>query len=68
MDTQKIYGSRLETFGIVIVSFLINNNDEKSRFFKKTFCLADISIDVTFKIPVLTLSNIKVNFIVQKLK
>lgn len=68
MGIQKIYGSRLDTFGIVIVSFLINDKDEKSRFFKKTFRLNDISIDVAFQIPVLILSNIKVNFIIQKLK
>lgn len=68
MGIQKIYGIRLETFGMVIISFLINNKDEKSRFFKKTFRLANISIDVAFKIPVLTLSNVKVDFIMQKLK
>lgn len=37
---------------------IIDNKDEKSHFFKKTFLFADISMDITLKMFFLTLSNI----------
>lgn len=53
---------------MVITSFSINNKDEMSSFFEKTFLLADISMNIAFRMIFLTLSNIKVNFTKQKLK
>lgn len=40
----------------------MDNKDRKSQFFEKAFLLADISIDATFRMFFLTLSNAKVNF------
>lgn len=48
--TQKIDDSKLKTFRIVIASFLMNNKDKKSRFFKESFILVDSSINIAFKI------------------
>lgn len=62
MDTQKINSNKLKNFGIVVASFSIDNKNGKSCFFEKTFLLANINIDVAFRISFLTLSNIKVNF------
>lgn len=52
----------LKTLSIIIIFFLVDNIDEKSQFFEKTFLLVDINIDIAFQLLFLTLSNIKVNF------
>lgn len=62
MSVQKIDNSRLEIYKMVIVLFEINDKDKKTRFFEKTFLLADISIDVAFKVLFLSLTNVEVNF------
>lgn len=47
---------------MVIVSFQMDDKDKKSRFFEKTFLVADINMDVAFRMSFFTLNNIKVNF------
>lgn len=66
--TQKIDIGRPKIYRIVIALFQINDWDKKFRFFKETFLLANISIDIAFRILFLILSNIKLNFNNQKLK
>lgn len=68
MDAQKIDDSRLETYGMIIVSFQVDNKDKNSCFIEKTFFLTNISMDVAFRIFSNTLSNVKINFNNQKLK
>lgn len=63
IDTQKIDGSSFEIFGIVIASFLMNNIVGKSRFLKEIFLLANISIDIALKMPILILNNAKINIL-----
>lgn len=63
VNTQNIDSSKLNTFGILIASLLVEDKEERSRFFEKKFLLADISIDITLGIPFLTLSNVKINFV-----
>lgn len=36
IGTQKIDGSRLKTFRIIITFFWIDNKDKNSRYFEKT--------------------------------
>lgn len=62
MGTQKINNSKLETYGIVISFFLVDDKDKKSQFFKESFILTAISMDTSFGMIFLTLSNIEVNF------
>lgn len=62
MSTQIIDNNRLKSSGIVIALFHVDHKDEKSCFFKETFSLAEISIDIAFGIPFLSLSNVEVNF------
>lgn len=62
ISTQKINSSRFEIFEIVIDSFLVDDKNRKSRFFKKDFLLVDITIDIAFGILYFSLSNIKINF------
>lgn len=60
ISAQKIDGSRLEGYEIVIALFQLVDRNKNSRFFKKTFLLIDIGIDLVVRIFILTLSNIEV--------
>lgn len=42
VSVQKIDGSTLAIFDMVIAAFSINNKDGKVRFFEKIFLLANI--------------------------
>ena len=61
--TQKINSSELNTFGMVIASFLIEDKDRKYRFYEEIFLLADISINIALLMPFFTLSNIEIDFV-----
>ncbi len=52
----------LETYGVVVSTFSVLDKDSRKRFFKKSFLLADVKLDIVLGIPVLTMSNIDVNF------
>lgn len=47
---QKINGSLLEIFNIVLACFLLQDNLEKVCFFEKTFLLADINIEIVLEL------------------
>ena len=57
---QKIDGTTLETFGIIITTFSVHDKARKICFFEESFLLADISMDVALEMPFLTLSNANV--------
>ena len=57
VGAQKIDGSTLKTFEIVLASFQIEDKLGRARFFQETFLLADISVEVVLEIFFLTLSN-----------
>ena len=67
VGTQKIDGSILETFEIVLASFQVEDVLEKARFFQEAFLLADLNIEVVLRMPFLTLSNINIQFAQKKL-
>lgn len=53
---------------MVIVSFAIDEKDGKSRFFKETFLLSNISINnIAFEMLFLILNNIKSNLMIKNL-
>ena len=60
VSVQKIDGSHLRTFKIVIVDYLVKNKFEKIRFFQKTFLSAIIGLEVILEILFLTLSRVDV--------
>ena len=64
---QKIDGSILQTFGMVLASFQVKNKLGMTRFFQKTFLLANISVEVVLGLPFLTLSNANIQFAEKKL-
>ena len=60
LRAQKIDGSILKIFGIVLASFQVKDKLGRARFFQETFLLADISAEVVLGMPFLTLSNANV--------
>ena len=61
IGAQKIDGSKLDTFVIVIALFSIKNIEKKSRVFKELFLLADISMDIVLSIFFIILNNVKID-------
>lgn len=49
-------------FHKVIAFVLVDDKDKKSRFFKKIFLLANISIDIAFEILFHILNNIQIDY------
>ena len=58
----KIDGSILETFGMVLASFQIENKLGRTRYVYETFLLADINVKMVLEMPFLTLSNADIQF------
>ena len=54
---QRIDSSTLETFGMVLADFQVEDKLGRARFFQETFLLADISMEVVLGMPFLTLNN-----------
>lgn len=52
---------------MVIIIFVVKDKKNKFYFFKKTFLLFNLSMNVIFKMLFLALSNIKVNFLELKI-
>ncbi len=62
VGAQKIDGTTLETYGIVVSTFSILDKDGRERFFKESFLLANVKLDIMFGMPFLTMSNADINF------
>ena len=67
VEAQKIDGSTLETFGMVLASFQMKDKLGRPQFFQETFLLADLSVKVVLEMPFLTLSNANIQFAQKKL-
>ena len=59
---QKIDGSALETFGMVIANFQVENKSGRLRFFQETFLVANTRFKVILGMPFLKISNANVAF------
>ena len=62
IGAQKIDGFTLETFGIVIADFRVENKSCRPRFFWETFLVADTKFEVILGMPFLKISNADVAF------
>ena len=62
VGAQKIDGSVLETFEIVIADFQMEDKDGRSRFFEQTFLVANTKFEVILGMSFLKLSNADVSF------
>ena len=61
-EAQKIDGSSLDTFEMVIASFQVINTLGRAWFFWEIFLLADTTMEVVLEIPFLTFSNANIQF------
>ncbi len=62
VGAQKIDGTTLETYGIVVSTFSVSDKDGRERFFEESFVLADVKPDRMLGMPFLTISNVVVDF------
>ena len=60
---QKIDGTMLDTYGMVVAAFLVTKKTNRVRFFEETFLVANVSPKVVFGMPFLTLSDADVDFL-----
>ena len=59
---QKIDGSALETFGMVIAEFQVEDKSSRPKFFQEIFLVADTKFEVVLRILFLKISNADVAF------
>ena len=62
VGAQKIDGSALETFGIVIADFQVEDKGDRPRFFQENFLVADTKFKVVLRMSFLKISNADVAF------
>ena len=62
VGAQKIDDSALETFGMVIADFQVEDKANRPRFFQETFLVADTKFEVILGMPFLKISNADVSF------
>ena len=67
VGAQKIDGSHLDIFGIVIADCSVKNKLGSVRFFRETFLLANIGLEVVLGMLFLTLSKLDIWFAEQEL-
>ena len=65
---QKIDGTTLETYEIVVSTFSMVNKDDKEGLFEESFLLADVKSDIVLRMPFLTINNADVDFQAQNLQ
>ena len=68
VGAQKIDGTMLDTFGMVVTAFSVTDKANRVKFFEKTFLVANISPEVVLGMPFLTLSGADVNFLGRELR
>ena len=60
---QKIDGTTLDTYGMVVAAFLMKNKANQVKFFEETFMMANVSPEVVLGMFFLTLSRADVDFL-----
>ena len=62
VGAQKIDGTILDTHGMVVAAFSVEDKANRVRFFEETFLVANVSPEVVLGMPFLTLSGADVDF------
>ncbi len=62
VGAQKIDGTTLETYGMVVSIFSVSDKDGRERFFEESFLLANVSPDIVLEMLFLTMRNADVDF------
>ena len=68
IEVSKIDGTMLDIFGIVVAAFSVIDKTNWIKFFKETFLLANVSLDVVLEMFFLLLSSADVDFLGQELR
>ena len=68
VGAQKIDGTMLDTFGMVVVAFSVMDKANQVRLFEKIFLVPNVSPEIVFRMPFLTLSDANVDFSGQELR
>ena len=68
VGVQKIDGTTLETYEIVVAAFSVEDKANRVRFFEETFLMANISPEVVLGMSFLTLSGVNVDFLGRELR
>ena len=64
---QKINSTTLETYGMVVSTFLMSDKDGNERFFEESFLLANVKPEIVHGMSFLTISNVNIDFQAWKL-
>ena len=62
IGAQKIDGSALETFEMVIADFQMEDKSGRPRFFQETFLVANTKFKMILRMPFLKISNADITF------
>ena len=62
VGAQKIDGTTLENYEIVVSTFSISDKDGRESFVEESFLLADVKSEIAFEMPILTMSNADIDF------
>ena len=68
VGAQKIDGTTLDTHGMVVAAFSVEDKANRVRFFKETFLVANVSPEVVLGMLFLTLSGANIDFSVRELR
>ena len=63
IGAQKIDGTTLETYEMIVTAFLVEDKANQVRFFEETFLVANISPKIVVEMPFLTLSSADIDFL-----
>ena len=62
VEAQKIDGTILDIYEMVVASFLLIDKANQVKFFEETFLMANVGLGVVFEMLFLTLSDAKIDF------
>ena len=62
IGAQKIDDTNLKSYGIVVSTFFMSDKDNKEKFFKNSFLLANVKPNVVFEMLFLTINNADIDF------
>ena len=68
VGAQKIDGSTLVTYGMVLAGFSVQDKLGRVWFFEETFLLADTSMEVVLGMPFLTLPDADMQLLEKELE
>ena len=63
VEAQKIDGTTLDTYEMVVAAFSVVDKTNQVRFFEETFLVANVSLEIVLRMLFLTLSSANINFL-----